>query len=91
MFVAPVSVPLYLSTHREDFSHLIIAAAQLLSLGRVRRVDGSLLVNDAVVAVTGSDYLHQPFINGAQRVHTCKQKHQHRLYTLSLLIDHRST
>lgn len=52
------------------FSHRILVATQLFRLGRVRRVDGKLLINDAIVTVTGTYYLHQLSINIAQRVHT---------------------
>jgi len=55
------------------FPHILNAAAQLLRLGGVRRVDGRLLVNDAVVAVARRDYLHQPLVDGVKRVHAYRR------------------
>lgn len=67
-------------------SHLTIAAAQFFRLGRVRRVDSSLVVNNAVTTVTRFYYLHQLLINRAQRVHTYKQKQKHHLCLFSLIM-----
>lgn len=53
---------------------MVFAAAQLLRFGRVRRIYGALFVDDAVVAVARSDDLHQPFVDGAQRIHAYKEK-----------------
>lgn len=73
------------------FTHLIVAAAQLFRLGGVRRVDGSLLVNDAVVTVAGSYYLQQPLVYRAQRVHTYRHEQKYCLHLDTVSFDERYT